>query len=155
LHFLLSYSLKGVVTEAVAAFLAALVPARAAVVLDSLSESKSTQRPPQHALRSCLQTLLQPPQWSALATVSTHCPPQHVAPGLPGAKHTAAADFLEQAYGDGELASRKRLLLVLACWRPAGRVPPASVTMPAVAAASINMSRTIAVSFAMVETGDY
>jgi hypothetical protein len=33
LHFLLSYSLKGVVTEAVAAFLAALVPARAAVVL--------------------------------------------------------------------------------------------------------------------------
>ena len=60
---------------------------------------------------------------------------------------------MEQAYGDGELASRKRFLLVLACWRPAGRVPPASVTVPAVAAAS-NISRTVAVSFAMVETTD-
>lgn len=85
--------------------------------------------------------------------MSTHCPPQHVGPGLPGAKHTAA-DFLEQAaYGGGDtalLASRKRLLLV-ACWRPAGivTVAPAPVTMAAVAAAS-KVSRTTMI-LAMVE----
>lgn len=65
-----------------------------------------------------------------LATVSTHCPPQHAGLGLPGARHTAA-DFLEQAYdGSGGLASRKQLLLA---WRPAAMVAPASVTVVTVA----------------------
>jgi hypothetical protein len=56
------------------------------------------------------------PQWSALETVSTHWPPQHVGPGLPGARQTAA-DFLEQVrMGDSELVRNLLLLTGSAAW---------------------------------------
>jgi hypothetical protein len=62
-----------------------------------------------------LHALLQPPQCSAVAAVSTHWPPQQVIPALPSRRH-ASADFIEQTYvGRGGWTvpptSRKRLLL--------------------------------------------